>query len=110
MIDINKIEQETGLAVIPFLSTNSSQECIVYTVESFQDDGIKKTDRISLRIITKNIEKAMEVAAIIKQLLLHYDENSQCVLNGGGTLLDEITHMRHTLLYFYLTEKSEVII
>ena len=51
---LDAIEQLTGLTVFPNLST-STDECIVYSLEQVSDDGVKKTERFTVRIITKDM-------------------------------------------------------
>ena len=113
---LDAIEQITGLTVFPNLST-STDECIVYSLEQVSDDGVKKTERFTVRIITKDMVKADIVANQVKQLLLTVGDNTkeefdilECVQNGGGVLYDKETKMNHSILIFYFTKKSEVLV
>ena len=112
---IKALEEATGLTCYPFLSS-SIGECIVYTYEPIMDDGIKKQDRLTIRLITKDIPTAIEKVKAIKQLLLTIGDQKNELLdilsveqNRGGTLKHEATGMVHTMMYFYLINKSEVI-
>lgn len=110
---IKTIEETTGLSCYPLL-TDAIGECIVYTYEPIADDGVKKQDRLTIRIITEHIPEGRMYSAQIRNLLLTIGDSSKiedilnCYINGGGTIRDNDTHYLHTIEYYYITSKSEV--
>lgn len=106
------IESATGLECYPFF-VDDLDEYVVYTVEPYTDDGIKATDRLTVRVISSDIPNGLLISNRIKQAFITIGDNSkennlQCVLNGGGSLRDNDTKKIHTIMYFYITRKSEV--
>ena len=68
-----------------------------------------------MRIITKTVASAEDIKQKILQALVTVADNEKlgyksCELNGGGALKDADTNTIHTLLYFDITTKSEVMI
>lgn len=109
---IKAIESATGLFVKP-LKTDKVEECVVYAIVPQTDDGAVATYRLELRIITNTVAKGEEVKSAILSTLLTVGDipkhgYNECYLNGGGQLYDADTKTVHTLLYLYITKKSEV--
>lgn len=106
------LEQETNLPVKPF-GIDSLDECIIYTMVPQTDDGAVQTWRLELRLITKTLARADELKTKILSALVNKGDSQKingilnCELNGGGCMEDPNGTI-HTLMYLYITEKSEV--
>lgn len=109
---IKAIEEATGLPVKP-LGSNSIEECVCYQWTPSADDGAVSVIELELRIITKTISASEQARPqILSALVTVGDEGklgyNQCYLNGGGQVYDPETKLYHTVMYLYITSKSEV--
>lgn len=109
---IKAIEEATGMTVKP-LGSNNLEECICYTWTPSSDNGAVRVVELELRIITKTISTAEQARPqILSTLVTVGDEGklgyNQCYLNGGGQVYDPETKLYHTVMYLYITTKSEV--
>lgn len=109
---IRAIESAAGLPVRPY-GTTVNEECVTYAFSPLTDDGAVAVRRLELRIITRTVAKAEQIRPAILSSLVTVGDNPKhgyngCYLNGGGSLWDDTTKMTHTILYLYITTKSEV--
>lgn len=100
------------LPVKPF-GIDEPAEAVCYTWTPQTDDGAVATGRLELRLITRTVAKAEELRKSLISTLVTVGDNPKngylgCYLNGGGTLWDDDHKMTHTILYLYITMKSEV--
>ena len=106
------LEEVTNLPVRPF-GIDSLDECLIYTMVPQTDDGAVQTWRLELRLITKTLAKADELKTKILSALVNKGDSQKikgildCRLNGGGCMEDPNKTI-HTIMYLYITEKSEV--
>lgn len=110
---IKAIETATQIPVKPF-GTETIEKCICYTIYPISDDGVVAQDRLELRLITNTLSEADELKKAILKILLTIGDTEKynyksCIVNGGGQLKDFNTNTIHTILYFVITRKSEVI-
>lgn len=109
---IDAMEQVVDVPVKPF-GIENLEEAVCYTWTPQTDDGAVAVGRLELRLITKTVAKAEELRKSLLSTLVTVGDNPRhgylsCVLNGGGTLWDDEIKMTHTILYLYITMKSEV--
>lgn len=109
---IKALQESTQLPVKPF-GIDSLDECIIVSPVPQSDTGAVRTWRLELRLITKTLARAEELRPIIVSTLVTVGDNPKldyldCYLNGGGYLKDPDNEMIHTIMYFYITTKSEV--
>ncbi|MDD3502508.1 MAG: hypothetical protein PHE63_00255 [Eubacteriales bacterium] len=82
---------------------------IVYTYSPITDDGIKRLDRLEIRIISEDYSHALAVDEAITACLLTAGDNSKdnkilnINKNGGGSLKDDNTQTYH-LFSFYIVQ------
>ena len=100
------------LPVKPY-GTDINEETVCYTISPMSDTGAVSVRRLEVRIITRTVAKAQELQKSILSALVTVGDNpkngyNSCYLNGGGSLWDDNTKMTHTILYLYITMKSEV--
>lgn len=110
---IKEIESVVDIPVRPY-GIDVIDEAVCYTLTPLTDDGAVATDRLEIRIITRTVAKAQDLRQAVVNALVTVGDNSKdsylsCTLNGGGNLWDDNTKLSHTILYFYITMKSEVI-
>lgn len=108
---IKKLQDVTALPVKPH-GIDSLDECIVYTPVPQSNDGAVQVDRLELRLITHTLERAEQLKPLITSALVTVGDEGKngynsCVLNGGGSMKDPNGTL-HTIMYFYITRKSEV--
>lgn len=108
---IKKLTDVTTLPIKPF-GIDSLDECIIYTTVPQSNDGAVQVDRLELRLITHTLERAEQLKPLIYSALVTVGDEGKngynsCVLNGGGSLKDPNGTI-HTIMYFYITKKSEV--
>ena len=110
---IDAIESAAGgLPVKPY-GTNINEETVCYAFSPVSDDGAVSVRRLELRLITRTVAKAEELRKSLISALVTVGDNpkngyNSCYVNGGGSLWDDNTKMTHTILYLYITMKSEV--
>lgn len=100
------------LPVKPY-GTDINEEAVCYTISPVSDDGAVAIRRLEVRIITRTVALAQKLQSSILSALVTVGDNpkngyNSCYLNGGGSLWDDNTKMSHTILYLYITMKSEV--
>lgn len=110
---IQAIQSAAGELPVKPYGTDINEECVCYAFSPISDDGAVAVRRLELRIITRTIAKTEEVRPKILSTLVTVADNPKhgylrCYLNGGGSLWDDNTKMTHTILYLYITTKSEV--
>lgn len=108
---IKKLTDVTSLPVKPF-GIDSLDECIIYTIVPQSDDGAVQVERLELRLITHTLERAQQLKPLITSALVTVGDEGKngynsCVLNGGGCLKDPNGTV-HTIMYLYITRRSEV--
>lgn len=104
---LTAIEKATGCVLYPISSTDKGEQ-IIYNVTPIADDGIKKTYRFELNIVSTTLARVEEIDAEIRQALLGKGDSKpnnvlNIEVNGGGTLTSEVGI--HRLLYFIVTEE-----
>ena len=109
---IQAIQSAVDVPVRPY-GTNINEEAVCYAFSPMSDDGAVSVRRLELRIITRTVSKAESLRkSLLSTLVTVGDEPKHgyngCYLNGGGSLWDDNTKMTHTILYLYITMKSEV--
>lgn len=109
---IEAMTNAVDVPVKPF-GTDILEETVCYTWAPQTDDGAVTVGRLELRLITRTVAKAEELRKSLLSALVTVGDNPKngylsCVLNGGGTLWDDEIKMTHTILYLYITMKSEV--
>lgn len=108
---IKTLQEVTKLPVKPF-GIDSLDECIIVSPVPQTDDGAVKTWRLELRLITKTLENAEKIKPLILSALVTKGDEPKlnylsCFQNGGGSLKDPNGTV-HSIMYFYITQKSEV--
>lgn len=109
---IKAIEQATSLPVRPLFS-DTIEDCVTYKIVPHSDNGAVAVTQLELRIITKTLAASQTAKSAILSALVTVGDQSklgynQCYLNGGGQIYDYDTKTIHTILYLYITQKSEV--
>ena len=109
---IRALEEATGLEVKPF-GNDSLTDCICYRWVPQSDSGCVAVYQLEIRIITKLLSTSLDVRKQVLDTLVTVGDQpklgyNMCYLNGGGQLYDDNTKMIHTLMYLYITMKSEV--
>ena len=109
---IEVLKKTVDVPVHPY-GTNIVEECVCYTWSPVSNDGAVENNRLELRLITRTVAKAEQLRkSILSALVTVGDEPkngyNSCYLNGGGSLWDDNIKMTHTILYLYITNKSEV--
>ena len=94
--------------------TTYKKNTIVYSLTKRYDSGAVATYQLTIKILTDSISKAYETQNIIDNLLItkgdeqKYDEITECVQNGGGTVWDDELHMYQHIAYYEYTTKSNI--
>ena len=110
---IATITSAAGSIPVKPYGTNTNEEAVCYAFSPISDDGAVSVRRLELRIISRTIAGTEGIRqSLINALVTVGDEPKNgylsCYLNGGGSLWDNNQQMIHTILYFYITTKSEV--
>ena len=107
------IKAATELDVYSEKSTYK-KNCIVYSLTKRYDNGAVAQWQLTIKILTDSISKAFEAQNIIDNLLVikgdeqKYDEITQCVQDGGGTVWDDELNMYQRIVYYSFITKSNV--
>ena len=108
---VSALESATSLDVHPFW-TDELKECIVYEWTPRSDDGSKQNAQMMIRIKTKTMERAEELALAVKGALISLGDEKKngawCKQNGGGTLKNEATGFIDYIMYFDLVYRSDI--
>lgn len=108
---INKLKDSTNLP-IRLISNNKVEECLIYNITPLNDNGIKRQDRLEIKIIGFDLEKIeLEDNKIRKSLLSigdRDDEFNKIELNGGGLFNDPDIGALTKSSFYIITTKSEV--
>ena len=110
---IEDIKSATGLDVYAEKSTYK-KDCIVYSLTKSYDSGAVSTYQLTIKILTDSIQKAYETQHIIDDLLItkgdtqKYDEITECVQNGGGTVWDSELQLYQQVVYYEYITKSDI--
>lgn len=110
---IQAIQSAVGELPVKPYGTDINEECVCYAFSPISDDGAVAVRRLELRIITRTVAKTEQLRPTILSTLVTVGDEPKhgyngCYLNGGGSLWDNNTKMTHTILYLYITTKSEV--
>lgn len=110
---IKALQSAVGDIPVKPYGTDINEECVCYAFSPISDDGAVAVRRLEIRIISRTVAKTEEIRPLILSALVTIGDNpkngyNSCYLNGGGSLWDDNTKMTHTLLYLYITTKSEV--
>jgi len=96
--------------VLPDYADDTST-AIVYSFYTSANDGIKKTVRLTLRIIANSLVTIDSIENRVNYLLLTLGDNHlnnnviQVAQNGGGNLKDPDTGLQHRILYYDVLRK-----
>ena len=110
---LNKINTATGLKPIPFGTTSTDGNYIVYNYYHTSDTGAVSQGRLELRLITHSVSDAEALRKKVVSALVtigdttEIDGINKVELNGGGQLKDFETNTIHTILYFDVIIRSE---
>lgn len=110
---LNKINSATGLKPIPFGTTTTKDNCIVYNCYTTADDGAVCQKRLELRLITHSVSEAETLRQQVVSALVtigdttEIDGVNKVTVGGGGQLKDFETNTVHTLLYLDIIIRSE---
>ena len=93
-------------------SKDRANNVIVYTFSPVSDEDAKRVDRLEIRIISSELDKAKAIDSRVRQLLKTIGDTANgimlnVVLNGGGSLEDTATSLYHIISYYYVTYRSE---
>ena len=109
---IADIKAATSLDVYAEKSTYK-KNTIVYSLTKRYDSGAVAQWQLTIKILTDSIAKAYSTQEIIDNLLItkgdeqKYDEITECVQSGGGTLWDnELKMYQHIVYYQYITKSN----
>ena len=101
---------EADSCIYPFFS-DEVKDCFVYSYSDVSADGVKRTRKLELTAISRSYKKALEMQGRAQALLITLGDAPllpdvlKVVLNGGGSLYNEVTETYHVKGYFYLTER-----
>lgn len=108
---INKLTESTSLP-IRLISNDKVEECLVYNITPINDTGVKRQDRLEIKIIGFDLEKIELEDKKIRQALLsigdRYDDFNKIELNGGGLFKDPDIGALTKSSFYIMTTKSEV--
>lgn len=110
---VEDIHGATGLNVYSEKSTHK-KDCIIYSLEKNNDTGAVAQYQLTIKILTSTTSKALEIQDIIDDLLItkgdeqKYDEITECVQNGGGTVWDTELQLYQRVVYYEFLTKSKV--
>ena len=110
---VNDIKTATKLNVYAEKSTHKT-DCIVYSLYKSYDTGTVSTYRLTIKILSKTVAKAIEVKEIIDNILItkgderKYDDITECDQNGGGVIWDEEVSMYQVIAYYDFITKSRI--
>lgn len=110
---VSALESATKLEAYPFW-TDELKECIVYEWTPLSDDGSRQTAQLMVRVKTKAMATAEEMAAAVKNALIEIGDGGRvdglvaCEQNGGGMLKNEDTGFIDYIMYFDLVFRSDV--
>lgn len=108
---VSALTSATRLPVYPFW-TDELKECIVYEWTPRSDDGSKQNAQLMIRIKTKTMARAEELATAVKSALVSLGDERKndawCKQNGGGTLKNEATGFIDYIMYFDLVYRSDI--
>lgn len=85
--------------------------CIVYIVSPVSDEDAVRVDKLEIRIISNDLEKATAIDSRVRTLLKTIGDTPnrnflKVVLNGGGALEDLETETYQIFNYYYITQRS----
>lgn len=107
------IKTATGLDVYSEKGTYK-KDCIVYSLLKRYDSGAVAQWQLTIKILTDSISVALDTQDIIDDLLVtkgdiqKYDEITQCVQDGGGTVWDDELRMYQHIVYYNFITKSNI--
>lgn len=108
---INKLKGSTDLP-IRLISNNEVEECLIYNITPLNDNGVKRQDRLEVKLIGFDLEKIEIEDKKIRRSLLSIgdrnDEFNKIELNGGGLFNDPDIGALTKSSFYILTSKSEV--
>lgn len=93
------------------------EECVIYNITPVNDNGIKRQDRLEIKVVGFDLEQVeLQDSKIRKALLTFGDRNdyfTSIELNGGGMTgggldKDQYTDTLTKYSFYILTSKSEV--
>lgn len=110
---ITDIKTATKLDVYSEKSTYK-KNCIVYSLTKRYDSGAVAQWQLTIKILTDSIKTAFDTQDIVDNLLItkgdeqKYDEITQCVQDGGGTVWDDELNMYQHIVYYSFITKSKI--
>lgn len=104
---LDAIEEATGVDLV-FMERDLSKG-IVYNLLPITNDGIKRVDKLEIRIIDNKISDINNLHDEINSVLLARGDRvdptiSKITLNGGGLLKQPESELYHHLAYYYITK------
>lgn len=96
--------------IYPF-STAKMDNSITYIVTPILDEDVKRTDRVEIHIVSKDLSNAHAIDNRVRTLLKTLGDTPngnflQVSINGGGSLEDIATETYHLITYYYITQRS----
>lgn len=104
---LDLIEEATGQDLV-FMERDIT-EGIVYNIIPITNNGVKRQDKLEIRIISKNISTINELHDKINSVLLTVGDSvdptiRKITLNGGGLLKQPESELLHHLSYYYINK------
>lgn len=93
------------------------EECVIYKITPINDNGIKRQDRLEIKIVGYDLEQVELQDLKIRKALLSFGDRedyfTSIELNGGGMIgggldKDQYTDTLTKYSFYILTSKSEV--
>ena len=114
MIEKLKADIQTATSFPVYVEKSTQKkDSIVYSLSKENDNGAVAQWQLTIKILTDSIAKAYSTQEIIDNLLItkgdeqKYDEITECVQSGGGTLWDnELKMYQHIVYYQYITKSN----
>lgn len=113
---VNILANATSLP-LRLISNDKVEECVIYKITPINDNGIKRQDRLEIKIVGYDLEQVELQDLNIRKALLSFGDRedyfTSIELNGGGMMgggMDK-DHFAGTLTkysFYILTSKSEV--
>jgi hypothetical protein len=99
--------------IYPQVVNQSDVPCIVYTFTPTTDDKIVRTDRLEIRVISKDLPILYNTDKRARQILLTFGDSPsvtgiyKATINGGGTMYDIGTDVTQLFTFYQIISRSE---
>lgn len=112
VLQLLRQDSVTGAVRIEPYFIKGFDDGIIYTFTPLTDDGIKRTDRLEIHIVSNSLETLFSIDAAVRKILLTVGDEPLTAnilkvnVNGGGTMEDAATGLKHLITYYYIVSNG----